>query len=254
MASIATSSTAVPISGEGTVNPNPTVGVEGTNPQHAAVVESPEIQALGGTGGVVMAEPLQSVPENHFSAWDCESSISGDDLPGIREKYAIPEGISLRVPSVNERACSAIEGETCIYVGALEGGLRLPIPVVVREILSHFKLSPGQLTPNAWRTLIGCAVLFSACTDGKKSLSLRAFQHVYSLKESPNANGWWYFSKREKGLDMVKGLPSSNKAWKDKFFFVSGREWEFCSWEEKRHFPINGKWGFPSSSSKYTLA
>ena len=53
---------------------------------------------------------------------------------------------------------------------------------------------------------------------------------------------------------MVKGLPSSNKAWKDKFFFVSGREWEFCSWEEKRHFPINRKWGFPSSSSKFTLA
>ena len=54
-------------------------------------------------------------------------------------------------------------------------------------------------------------------------------------------------------MDMVKGLPSSNKAWKDKFFFVSGREWEFCSWEEKRHFPISGKWGFPSSSSKYTF-
>ena len=77
-------------------------------------LESPEIQALGGTDSVVMAEPLQSVPENHFSAWEFESSIVSDDLPGIRERYAIPEGISLRAPNVNERACSAIKGETCI--------------------------------------------------------------------------------------------------------------------------------------------
>ena len=212
MADIATSSTAAPTSGKGTENPNPTVGIEEMNPQCGSVVKSPKVQTLGGTGSVVAAEPLQSVPENYFSAWDFESSISGDDLPGIRERYAIPEGISIRVPTVNERACSVLEGETCIYVGALEGGLRLPIPMVVREILSQFNLSPGQLTPNAWRTLIGCSVLFSACSDGKKPLSLKAFQHVYSLKESPNANGWWYFSKREKGLDMVKGLPSSNKA------------------------------------------
>ena len=122
MANIATSSTVVPMSGEGTANPNPVVGVVETDPHRAVAVESPEIQALGGTGSVVMAEPLQSVPENYFSAWEFESSIASDDLPGIREKYAIPEGISLRAPNVNERACSVIEGETCVYVGALEGG------------------------------------------------------------------------------------------------------------------------------------
>ena len=47
MANIATSSTAAPISDEGTENPNPTVGVEETNPQRVAIVESPEVQALG---------------------------------------------------------------------------------------------------------------------------------------------------------------------------------------------------------------
>ena len=144
-----TSSSAVLVPGEGIANPNPIIGVAEVNPHHAVAIESPEIQALGGTGSVVMAQPLQSVPENHFSAWEFEPSITSDDLPGIREKYAIPEGISLRAPNVNERACSVVEGETCIYVGALEGGLRLPIPVVVREILSHFNLSLGQLTPNA---------------------------------------------------------------------------------------------------------
>ena len=108
MADIATSSVIPPISDKGAENPNPAARVEEMNPQSGDAVESPEVQALGGTGSVIAAEPLQSVPENHFSAWDFESSISGDDFPGIRERYAIPEGISLRVPTENERACSVI--------------------------------------------------------------------------------------------------------------------------------------------------
>ena len=58
MADIATSSTAAPTSGKGTENPNPTVWVEEMNPQRGNVVESPEVQTLGGTGSVVTAEPL----------------------------------------------------------------------------------------------------------------------------------------------------------------------------------------------------
>ena len=96
MEDIAISSVIAPPSDKGVENPNTTVGVEGLNPQGGDAVESPKVQALGVTGSIIAAEPLQSVPENHFSAWDFESSISGDDFLGIRERYAIPEGISDR--------------------------------------------------------------------------------------------------------------------------------------------------------------
>ena len=83
MADTATSSAVAPTSNKGIENPNLEVGVEGVNPRTDDTVESPEVQALGETGDVIATEPLRSIHENHFSAWDFPSSLTSEDLVSI---------------------------------------------------------------------------------------------------------------------------------------------------------------------------
>ena len=55
---VATSSSTALVPGEGLANPNPITRIAEENPHLTAAVESPEIQALGGTGDVVREQPL----------------------------------------------------------------------------------------------------------------------------------------------------------------------------------------------------
>ena len=51
------------------------------------------------------------------------------------------------------------------------------------------------------------------------------FLHCYKVME--RESGWWYFSTKTAKLNLVKGLPSSHKRWKDRFFYIYGNGWEF---------------------------
>ncbi|KAI8555710.1 hypothetical protein RHMOL_Rhmol05G0195900 [Rhododendron molle] len=98
-----------------------------------------------------------------FSASNIPSTITNEELAVLRVRYFIPSFVSLRKPSGTERACTFTKNEACLYVGALEGGLRLPFPTVVRDVLRFLGLAPGQIVPNSWRFLIGCAALWGRC-------------------------------------------------------------------------------------------
>ncbi|KAI8535880.1 hypothetical protein RHMOL_Rhmol10G0208800 [Rhododendron molle] len=84
-----------------------------------------------------------------FTTSNIPSTITNEELAVLRVRYSIPSSITLRKPSEFERACSFVENETCLYVSAFEGGLRLPFPTVVRDILSFLGLAPGQIVPNS---------------------------------------------------------------------------------------------------------
>jgi hypothetical protein len=159
------------------------------------------------------------------------STVTEADLAVLRVKYQIPASVHLRVPGPNERANAPRFDELSLYVADFEAGLRLPFHPCIREVLWFLGLSPGQLLPNAWRILVSCSVLWAAATEDKARLTPEAF--LYCHQVSMAAQGWWYFSRRDNTAPAIEGLPSANKRWKDKFFFLSGEGWEFPAWEER---------------------
>ena len=53
-------------------------------------------------------------------------------------------------------------GAICVYAGALEAGMRVPLQGFFREVLAHFGIAPAQVTPNGWRFMAGFLVLCQA--------------------------------------------------------------------------------------------
>lgn len=148
---------------------------------------------------------MEQFPANIF-----KSTVTKKDINALRARYQIPKSMSLRGPSESKRACSRKKYEVCLYIGSFEGGIRFPFPHIVREVLEFFGLALGQSAPNSWRHLIGCAILWSAMSNGTAPLFVEAFVHLYNLKKLPSFYGWWYFSKRDaKNLFSLDSLPQT---------------------------------------------
>ena len=51
-------------------------------------------------------------------------------------------------------------------------------------------------------------------------------------------------------MRLVDGLSSSNRGWKDGYFFVCGDNWEGLPWEEKDEsfIKVHYDWGVPPTS------
>ena len=77
-------------------------------------------------------------------------------LNGFRKKFQFSKGTSIRLPRLNEKACSFARGEVCFSEVDFLGGLRFPIHPFIMQLLHNFQIALGQLVPNAWRTIISC--------------------------------------------------------------------------------------------------
>uniref|UniRef100_A0A2N9I3H4 Uncharacterized protein n=1 Tax=Fagus sylvatica TaxID=28930 RepID=A0A2N9I3H4_FAGSY len=156
------------------------------------------------------------VARSYFSIVDVEG------LKRIRSQYQIPEDTVLRIPNLDERACSSKFDDVAFYEADFKAGLRFPMQPFMREQLDRLCLSPGQLAPNAWRMAIpySCVV------------------------------GFWTLNGRQKNLKLVTGLPTSNREWKDGYIFVCGDNWESLPWEENddTFVRVRRAWGTPPAS------
>ena len=65
-------------------------------------------------------------------------------------------------PLKDERAFDDREGEIYIYEQMFKLDVRLPVYPIIRAVLSFINLAPAQLSPNAWRVLVGAIVLWKA--------------------------------------------------------------------------------------------
>ena len=79
----------------------------------------------------------------------------------------------------------------------LKAGLRFPLSSLHRELLKCLGLSINQVSPNAWRIFIVMEILYSAMTDGAKSLTMREFLHCYRPDEIDKSMGGVQFCPQE---------------------------------------------------------
>uniref|UniRef100_A0A2N9EPN1 Uncharacterized protein n=1 Tax=Fagus sylvatica TaxID=28930 RepID=A0A2N9EPN1_FAGSY len=187
-------------------------------------------------------------------SWIARSYLSKvvdvEGLDKLRSRYQIPEDVVLRIPESDEVACSSRFGDVAFYEADFNAGVRFPMQPLMRELLDRLNLAPGQLAPNAWRTVVGSMVMWKVLSEGKDDLTLDELLFCYKPCQIPASPGFWSLNMRQRGLKLIVGTPSSNREWKDNYVFVCGDNWEGLQCEKDDNFiPVRREWGVPSSSA-----
>ena len=126
---------------------------------------------------------------------------------------------------------------------AFENGLRFPLHPFIKRVLQHFNVYPFQLSPNFWGVLVGLLVVFGDKGLGVPSIAL--LLDFFSVKEA--AEGFLYISKHSSSKLIISDLPSSHKFWKERYFFVSGRHWEYNPFDREDTLGVPAAWTTPEN-------
>lgn len=148
------------------------------------------------------------------------SEMDEERLLALQRECGLPIEYAVRCPGEDETACQGYPGEVCFYEHFFRLGVRFPIPREICQILTWYRVAPGQLVPNAWVSLMTFYVR-AAQLGGTASVGL--FRSLFSIKVHPGKSGWYYFPARKRSKILV-GLSDSIKNWKEKFFFVRGAD------------------------------
>ena len=138
-------------------------------------------------------------------------------------RYGPPFGIQVWCPDVLTTFIVQVPKMVCLFEVAFENGLRFPLHHFIKRVLQHFNVCPSQLSPNFWGVLVGLLVIFRDKGLGVPSIAL--LLDFFSVKEA--AEGFLYISKSSSTKLIISDLPYSHKFWKERYFFVSGRHWEY---------------------------
>ena len=135
----------------------------------------------------------------------------------------------------------------CFFEVAFDNGLRFPLHPFIKGVLQHFNVRPSQLSPNCWGILVGRLVFFR--DKGLGVLSIALFLDRFSAKET--AEGFLYFSRRSGAPLVISDLPSSHRLWKERYFFVSGRSWEYDPLDKEDTLGVPVAWTTPENLREY---
>ena len=153
-------------------------------------------------------------------------------------RYMPPFGVWVWSPDILTSYVVPVPKMVCFFEVAFDNGLHFPLHPFIKGVLQHFNVCPSQLSPNCWGVLVGLLVFFRDRGLGVPSIAL--FLDLFSVKES--AEGFLYFSKRSGAPLVISDLPSSNRLWKERYFFVSGRNWEYDPFDKDDTLGVPVAW------------
>lgn len=170
-------------------------------------------------GSTTIAAPklISQAEPDHWHTKADRSTVSATDLEAMREKYQVPAEIELLLPTSTERPSDARPGKFALYEEALKGGLRLPLPQVVVDVLNRLEVAPGQLMPNAWKILLACASAWPKVNEG----ATMTVDEFFACYKASGQQETWVTLQAAAGKGLVAGLPSSIKGWRLRWFYVS---------------------------------
>ena len=91
--------------------------------------------------------------------------------------------------------------------------------------------------------MVGLLVFFWDRGFGVPNIAL--FLYLFSAKEI--AEGFLYFSRRTSAPLVISDLPSSHRLWKERYFFVSGRNWEYNPLDKDDTLGVLVAWTTPEN-------
>ena len=140
-------------------------------------------------------------------SWKAMSYFNKVDQEGInriRTRYQIPDDVVLRIPDLDERAyCPKFEGDVAFYEVDFQAGVRFPLQPFVRDLLDFLSLALGQVTPNSWRTVISCMVMWRVNSNGRKDLTVDEFLFCYEPCQIAASLSFWTFKYRDTDTRIV---------------------------------------------------
>ena len=146
-------------------------------------------------------------------------------MKSIRKRFQFLEGLAIRLPHPNEKACTFAHGEESFYEATFSYDLHILVHPFITQFFSALDVAPGQLIPNAWRTIIGCMSIWVSVHD-KDMITLNEFLYLYRLKPSTHY-GYFELLPWNRESRIVRSFPTSFCDWKSRYFFISG--WETMS-------------------------
>ena len=138
----------------------------------------------------------------------------------------------------------------CFFEVAFENGLGFPLHPFIKRVLQHFNVCPSHLSPNFWGILVGMLVVFRDRGLGVPSIAL--LLDFFSVKEV--AEEFLYISKCSNAKLIISDLPSSNKYWKERYFFVRGRHWEYNPFDRDDTLGVPAVWTTPKNLCEFSCA
>ena len=136
----------------------------------------------------------------------------------FKEKYHIPQEVSIRYSSLEELAFNREVGEVTIpMIAFIEGGMTIPIGRITKDYLRAYRLCPQQCAPKFFRILGAIDAL-----DRHLGLGLTWYDvaHLYEGHQQTGAR--FYLKSRSNAVKLISCLPKSNKGMKDDYLIVSG--------------------------------
>ena len=165
--------------------------------------------------------------EGQFSAKVWTSRVTEKYIQGLREEFEIADGIILSAPLEHERADQPPVGKIAFNRAILNVIGGLPMHPLISQFVSDLGCSPTQLVPNVYKIFVGMAVLWAKIYD--RPVTLQDFSQYYSFKSAPGQHGYYYARANDDHSKVVTRLPTSQKNWKDHFFWVEGNaSYERC--------------------------
>ena len=210
----------------------------------------------------------------HFSfdrpcSFDCEVNVVGEEeLRRYRDRFDIPDSVVLTLPG-DRAVWSPPEGAVAIYGAMLSCGVTLPLQPFVARFLAEAQIAPAQLAPNSYRILMCLCLMWKL--RGYEPPTPREIRHFYTLRQAGSSGTYFLasaavenwipegavnpgqveVSSDEKKKGFIWGFPTSNKRWKNSWFFASG-EWgrdvaadscgNFTAKRVPRHFASPDAW------------
>ena len=162
-------------------------------------------------------------------------------------RYRPPFGVRVWFPDILTSYVVPVPKMVCFFEVAFDNGLRFPLHPFIKGVLQHFNVCPSQLSPNCWGILVGLLVFFRDRGLGVPSIAL--FLDLFSSKET--AEGFLYFSSRTGAPLIISNLPSSHKFWKERYFFVSDRNWEYDPLDKDDTLGVLVAWTTPKNLREY---
>ena len=162
-------------------------------------------------------------------------------------RYRSPFGVRVWSLDVLTSYVVSVPKMVCFFEVAFDNGL--PLHPFIKGILQHFNVCPSQLAPNGWGILVGLLAFFMDKGLGVPNVALLLY--LFSPKET--AEGFLYFSRRSGAPLVISDLPSYHRLCKGRYFFVSGRNWEYDPLDKDDTLGVPVAWGTPENLRKGLL-
>ena len=217
-------------------------------------VRSSELETgLLSNGDLEVGDTVVFVPRvvRAFHALEELCGLDADTVDRFKDRFQFPERVHVHRPTNEDRACHFFLGEVYFYEAVFTYGLRLPVHPFIMELLGFFGIAPGQVMPNSWRIVTNCIEIWLAANEDM--IKVGELVHLYRLKESKEYI-YYELVPWARRARIRRGLPSSFRYWKSRFFFVSGDDFETPANEAWGEIPrLLHQWGTPNLGASIFL-